>query len=379
MSLSALTNPGLQPNKPAPQGNDILVDDSNIASQTPGAISVIVPVYNAAPWLDECISSLTGQTHEKLQIIFVNDGSTDQSGAILEKWSADPRITILRCENNGVSAARNLGFKMARGEFVIFADADDILAENALASLYKIAHETGADITVGGFTTFLDGEGKPSSPTLVFPDDRVLGRADLRDYVITYLNQPNKHPLFVYSWGRLFRSSMLHKAGVVFDEGLSAFEDVSYNFDTLVFANSLAYVASPVVHHLLHPLNTSATSSFGKNPAVLFGFLKALASVQHYLENTDTDTLQIEQRCGNARIAYTVIQLIRLCGSLKTSNFFTIYKFVHGLIRRSAISDGLKHYSSRPGESAMIPRLIRYQLTLPLLLVCYDKARKRYG
>ena len=345
----------------------------------PSLISVIVPVYDAAQWLDESISSLINQDYENLQIIFVDDGSTDRSGAILDSWSADPRITVVRCENNGVSAARNRGLNVASGEFVLFADADDILEEGALSLLYDVAQETGADITVGGFTTCLGGKTATSSPALVFPDDCVLERGDLRDYTITYLNQPNKHPLFVYSWGRLFRSSILHEAGVVFDEELSAFEDVSFNFDVLPFANSLAYVASPVVQHLLHPLNTSATSSFGKKPAVLFGFQRALASVQRYLENTNTKATQIEEKCGNAHIAYTVIQLIRLCGSLKISNFFTIYKFVHGLIGSNTISDALQHYSSRPGESAMVPRLIRYKLTLPLLLVCRHKALKRYG
>lgn len=89
-------------------------------------ISVIIPVYNAARYLRRCLDSLVGQTYRELEIICVNDGSTDESESILTEYAGcDSRVKVIHQENSGVSVARNNGLAAARGEFVTFADADD--------------------------------------------------------------------------------------------------------------------------------------------------------------------------------------------------------------------------------------------------------------
>ena len=94
-------------------------------------ISVIIPVYNAAQTIENCLASLLGQTMTELEIIAVNDGSTDNSGAILEKYQ--DKIRILNQENYGAPTARNRGFEASRGEYIIFCDADIIMKPNMLA------------------------------------------------------------------------------------------------------------------------------------------------------------------------------------------------------------------------------------------------------
>ena len=95
-------------------------------------ISIIVPVYNVAPFLSRCLDSLVGQTYENLEIICVDDGSTDGSAAILDACAAkDSRIKVIHQENAGVSVARNRGLDAATGEFVTFVDADDWLEPDA--------------------------------------------------------------------------------------------------------------------------------------------------------------------------------------------------------------------------------------------------------
>lgn len=101
-------------------------------------VSVVVPVCNSAPWLDRCLESLTGQTYENLEILLVDDGSRDGSGALCDRWAAeDPRIRVRHQENAGAGHARNRGMEMARGKFLLFADSDDYadpaMVEKAMA------------------------------------------------------------------------------------------------------------------------------------------------------------------------------------------------------------------------------------------------------
>lgn len=100
-------------------------------------ISIIIPVYNVEPWLDECLESVVGQTYENLEIIIVNDGSTDSSGEICEKWAnKGSRIKLFIQENAGLSAARNAGLRNAIGDYYLFVDSDDYIEPNMAACLY---------------------------------------------------------------------------------------------------------------------------------------------------------------------------------------------------------------------------------------------------
>ena len=128
--------------------------------QTPITISVILPVYNVAPWIGECIESLKKQTLPGLEFIFVDDGSTDGSRDIIEAFAAvDPRVRILKNEGNqGSGSSRNAGIEAAKGEYYSFIDPDDMICDNFYALLYAKAQETGCDIIKGVRIAFKDGD-----------------------------------------------------------------------------------------------------------------------------------------------------------------------------------------------------------------------------
>ena len=110
-------------------------------------VSVVVPVYNAEPYLRECLDSLFGQTLKEIEIIAVDDGSTDGSGKILDEFAArDRRLKVIHQENAGVSAARNRGIKAARGRYLTFVDADDRIDRQALGYLCFEAERLQTDI-----------------------------------------------------------------------------------------------------------------------------------------------------------------------------------------------------------------------------------------
>ena len=115
-----------------------------------GMVSVIIPVYNAGKYLRECLDSVINQTHKAIQIIAVNDGSTDDSGKILDEYVENHKnIKVFHTENRGVCAARNMGLDNADGEWIMFVDADDYLALNAIEILYSDGIKYNADILSG--------------------------------------------------------------------------------------------------------------------------------------------------------------------------------------------------------------------------------------
>ena len=115
-------------------------------------ISIIIPVYNVATYLERCLNSITNQTCRNLEIILINDGSTDQSGQICDIWaSKDARIKVLHTTNQGVAAARNCGLHVARGEFIGFADPDDWAEPDLFEKLADALEQFNADIAICGF------------------------------------------------------------------------------------------------------------------------------------------------------------------------------------------------------------------------------------
>ena len=112
-------------------------------------VSVIVPVYNNEEYLDKCLSSLTEQSLDDIEIICVNDGSSDSSLDILNRYEQkDNRIVVLSQENQGAGASRNNGIDIANGEYISFVDADDWLEENALKKLYENAVRNNSDVVL---------------------------------------------------------------------------------------------------------------------------------------------------------------------------------------------------------------------------------------
>ena len=133
----------------------------------PGLVSVIVPIYNVEPFLRDCLDSLRAQTYPDLQVLVVDDGSTDGCAAIAGEFAAaDPRFELIRQANAGLSAARNVAVPVARGEYLAFVDSDDVLAAHAYELLVQAM---AADLVGRGHTAieaFGDTRGRPDGCVL---------------------------------------------------------------------------------------------------------------------------------------------------------------------------------------------------------------------
>lgn len=116
-----------------------------------GKISVVIPVFNGEMYLNRCIQSVVNQTYKNLEIIIVDDGSTDNSGSICDAWKqTDERIVVIHTSNGGVSRARNIALDFAQGEYIAFVDADDWIDVDMYACMIEAMQRTGVDICAGG-------------------------------------------------------------------------------------------------------------------------------------------------------------------------------------------------------------------------------------
>lgn len=175
-------------------------------------VSIIVPVYNVDKYLKECLDSVVNQTYKNIEIIIVNDGSTDNSLKICEIYSvADSRIKIINQDNQGLSAARNSGIKSCKGDWIFFVDSDDILEKNVIRRLYNICKENGSQLGICSEYKFYDNLKHETSKNLT----NTFGRREIiKKYF--YREIPG------YAWGKLYHKSL--KPFLVFPEG-RLFED----------------------------------------------------------------------------------------------------------------------------------------------------------
>lgn len=206
--------------------------------------SVIVPIYNVGALLDECLASACTQTLSDLEIVCVDDGSTDDSGARADAWSSrDGRIRVLHKQNGGLSSARNAGVDAARGEFLYFLDADDALEPDALERICAAFDRSDADVVTFGATCFPDAPTpwleRCLSPRAVTYD--AFDPAILLDEAST-----------PFAWRTACRRSWLLSSGVRFDEGIRYGEDTAWHFALYPAASKVALVPDKVYRYRLN-------------------------------------------------------------------------------------------------------------------------------
>ncbi len=201
-------------------------------------ISVIVPAYDVAAYLPACLDSLLAQAHRRLDVVVVDDGSPDDSGAIAEQYAArDDRVRVVHIENRGLGGARNEGLRHARGEVVAFADSDDVVPPGAYEAMARQLRRTGADFVTGDVAR-LDGD----EVTRI----RWMRRLH-RDRSAVMIEQQPELLGDVFAWNKLFRRSFWDEAGLVWPEGIR-YEDQPTLTEAYVRARRIGVVPDVVYH-----------------------------------------------------------------------------------------------------------------------------------
>ena len=203
-------------------------------------ISVIIPVYNVEDYLNKCLDSVCNQTLTDIEIICINDGSTDNSLNILKEYSKkDSRIKVITKENGGQATARNLGIIESQGECISFIDSDDFIEPDMLEKLYSKVKENNLDIAMCKIATYDNQTAEIKDNVWYY----MLGV--FRDFEKDIFNHKDTKEftcnIAVTPYNKIYKTSLIKDNDILFPEGL-IFEDEKFFFDVYLRANRVSIV-----------------------------------------------------------------------------------------------------------------------------------------
>ena len=260
-------------------------------------VSVIIPVYNVEKYLEKCLDSVLSQTFKNLEIILVDDGSTDGSSKIIDTYSLkDSRIKVIHKENGGVSSARNKGLEVATGEYVCFIDSDDIIEENFIEELFNELISSNSDISMCPIRWIDETVYKVSE----LENEKVFETKDLLKHF--FVEGVLKELLYA-PWNKLFNRSILKDS--YFNTNYALGEDILFVFEVLLKSNKLCF--------------TNKTS---------YGYIQRYTSAMH--------TKSIEKLCGYISAAEDIYNL-SIANHLNCTElcFAWMYKHILNLMFRA--------------------------------------------
>ncbi|AVK81162.1 glycosyltransferase family 2 protein [Campylobacter fetus] len=222
-------------------------------------ISVIIPCFNAEGFLKECLESLLNQSFKDIEVIAINDGSSDDTLDILNKFaSIDSRITIIDQQNSGASAARNAGIKASNGEFIMFLDSDDFLSSNEiLHKLYNIALNLDADLVFGDFNYYKNGEIRYQKNYIC--DEGIV---DKEQFLFDYFTLNPSKSTFPTVCAKIIKTEILKNNNLEFLKDVFIAEDANLNAKIIWLANKIAKLNDPIYNYRIGDNNSSKKFKF---------------------------------------------------------------------------------------------------------------------
>lgn len=275
-------------------------------------ISIIIPAYNVAGYLETCLDSILAQSFQEFEVILVDDGSTDGTSRICDEYEArDHRITVIHKNNEGVSIARNTGIAVARGKYFLFFDGDDFVEPYTCEELYRLIEEKKVDMIIYGYHRYRDGKIFETSYP-IFSEGYYQGEKIIEELLPRFIGisdqgvnkwfRHEEHALYVENpalWRAMVSADIIRKNSLSFNKNLKVGED------TIFISEYLSYATSCYVHHQCYYYLVTRESStiyvYEQNPlAKLEGKLKLLTARRELTDNIRTrKTVSIDSTwCG---------------------------------------------------------------------------------
>lgn len=224
-------------------------------------VSIIVPVYNVEKVLHYCVDSILAQTFRDFELILVDDGSTDNSRELCDRYASDNNnVTAVHIENGGVSKARNTGIELAKGDYICFIDSDDYIAKDYLECLL-LAQKNYLEIDNiwCGFQTVTDYHGSDSNANLALNSEEysVFTRSEIMTLHEKWLSQ--------MPWNKLFKTSIIKDNNIRFPENLSLGEDLLFNLNYIDHTNGKIVIINKPLNYYLRTENESLDNKYYPN------------------------------------------------------------------------------------------------------------------
>ena len=209
-------------------------------------ISVVVPVYNVEPFLDECVSSILSQTFSDFELILVDDGSPDNCPQMCDAWAEkDERIKVIHKKNGGLADARNFGIRAASGKYIAFVDSDDWVSPAFLRVLYEGMRQGDYDITQCNFRRVYEDE---SEYPYIFRE-AVYDRESIRNQLMPDMLNDRLTQMSSSRCNKLYRAEIIKKASDLCDVAIAMAEDYLLNFACLGLCNAVYCMDTPFLYH----------------------------------------------------------------------------------------------------------------------------------
>jgi len=310
-------------------------------------VSVIVPVFNTAQYLEECLTSILNQSLADIEIICIDDGSKDGSLGILRRFSeSDNRIKVLTQENSGAGVARNLGMKHATGTYLSFLDSDDVFEPSMLERLYNLAEERDLDIAVCRCDKFDSMTGKTR------PADNSIKAALLPPHGPFAANEIKKdffEAFIWWPWDKLFRRSFVEDNSLEY-MALRTTNDLYYVACNMLLATRIDYVDDVLVHQRVHESSLSKTRNRSSDC-----FYKALLAVQDFLV-----ARQLYDRYKDDFVNYCATFSIWQLESMGIEGYLSLRKDLPAMFKQLGLDMQPKTVFYRPTSYTKIRRILSW-------------------
>lgn len=247
-------------------------------------ISVIVPIYNVEYYIERCLKSVINQTYKNLDIILIDDGSTDNSGKICDLWKEkDQRIRVYHTENYGVSHARNEGLKHIRGHFVSFIDADDWIDTDMFEKLINKMVENHSEVGACGYKLEYNGF---TEINLKRTKCCTFSREDATQLIFSYENNRIPKVISWELWDKIFSRNVIQN--LRFDESIHVGEDMLFSWQALKHSRNIAYIPLYAYHYFMRPQSAM-------HQVVSIKSLSVLKAVRIILQDTNDESYSIQK------------------------------------------------------------------------------------
>ena len=262
-------------------------------------ISVIIPVYNVEAYLEECIESLRNQSLKEIEMIFINDGSRDNSLSILEKYKKiDKRIKIINQTNSGPSNARNRGLQIAKGEYISFIDSDDWIERSLLEDTLKQIRIDNSDIVFFGL--LYEDEDDNLIKEKKYVRDEFIEKEKGKLAIELY----NKD-LFGYTWCKLFKNRIIKDNNILFNNDISYCEDEEFTCRYYKYVKKISICSNTYYHYIHYSRERkSLTDSVNSKDIIMRDLVyKSWIDMLNFNDNEEKDYL-LNRAYNNLRFLY---------------------------------------------------------------------------
>lgn len=306
-----------------------------------GMVSVILPVYNVEKYINRCIESIINQTYKNLEIILIDDGSTDSCPQICDEWGKrDNRIKVVHKKNSGLGMARNTGINNALGEYICFFDSDDYIAVNAIEKLYKVLKEYNADVVCFGFGN-VDKNGNirklvPNIQKKLYKYDDVINEF-LPELIAPNPKTKSKPKFRMSAWSAIYSMEVIRKSGWKF---VSEREIISEDVYSLLIlyknVSSVAILPEPLYFYCENDASLTRKYTADRYNKIKYFYQETVKLCQKLNYNQD-----ILHRVTKPYLAFTITALKQEIKSGKDK--LNIYISIKSIVDDTVLQEVLKN------------------------------------